>query len=276
MTPIQKWAIPAIMEGYDMIAGAQTGSGKTAAFILPALQYILNTELEPNDPNDDCANPYCLVISPTRELANQIYVHANMLSKDSIIKCHVIYGQISVAHQKAKLSTGCHVLVATPGRLKDFVERGWIGFKNIKYIILDEGDRLVDDGFEADIKRLYEHPTMPEEALRQTLFFSATFKEQTQLNAVKYMKKTFIFLTVGRIGAANEDIKQEFLVVNRQDKKRELKKILSEVPDTEKTIIFTQTKNAADMLAGFFTALNLDSTSIHGDRMQSQRGETER
>jgi len=271
LTPIQKWAMPAIMEGHDLIGCAQTGSGKTAAFLLPVLQTLLSMDLEPNDPNSNCQNPYCLIISPTRELANQIYVHANMLSRDSIIKAHVIYGQVSTAHLKSKLSTGCHILVATPGRLKDFVQRGWIGFKNIKYIILDEGDRLVDEGFTADIRGFFGHESMPPKDKRQTLFFSATFREETQMSAREYLKDDFVFLTVGRIGAANEDIKQEFICVSRQEKKRELKKILSEVPENEKTIVFTQTKSAADMLAAFFTALDLSSTSIHGDRHQSQR-----
>lgn len=138
-------------------------------------------------------------------------------------------------------------------------------------MILDEGDRLCDDGFSKDIQNFFNHPSMPAKEERQTLFFSATFKDDIQMIAKEYLKNDFIFLTVGRIGAANDDIKQEFLAVSRQEKKRELKKILMEVPETAKTIIFTQTKMAADMLAGFFTALNLSSTSIHGDRHQSQR-----
>lgn len=272
MTPIQKWAIPSILSGYDLIGCAQTGSGKTAAFLLPVLQTILRMDkLDMPDPNSDCQNPYCLVISPTRELARQIYVASQILSKESIVKTQVIYGQIATAHLKAQLCRGCHVLVATPGKLKDFLERGWIGFKNLKYVILDEGDRLVDDGFSADIELFFDHPTMPPKDIRQTLFFSATFKPEVQMRAKKYLKDDFIFLTVGRVGAANESIKQEFLQIPRHEKKRELKKILNDIPPEEKTIIFTQTKQAADILAGFFSGLNLSSTSIHGDRHQSQR-----
>uniref|UniRef100_A0A6G1SGR7 RNA helicase n=1 Tax=Aceria tosichella TaxID=561515 RepID=A0A6G1SGR7_9ACAR len=274
LTPIQKWAMPAIIGGCDLIGCAQTGSGKTAAFLLPILQTIMKTEgLSEHDPNEDCQNPYCIIISPTRELAKQIYTHSKLLSKDSLVKSCYIYGQISTAHLKAQLSRGCHILVATLGRLKDFVQRGWIGFKNVKYIILDEGDRLVDDGFSGDLKMIFEHETMPPKADRQTLFFSATFKKQVQLTAKEYLKDDFIFITVGRVGAANEDIKQEFLQVSRPDKKRELRTILKDVPENEKTIIFTQTKMAADMLAGFFNSLKLSATSIHGDRHQSQREE---
>lgn len=273
MTPIQKWAMPAIMMGQDIIGCAQTGSGKTAAFLLPILQAIMKTDLETHDPNSDCQNPYCLIISPTRELANQLYTQSEMLSRDSIVACRVLYGQVSVAHQKSKISQGCHVLVATPGRLRDFVERGWIGFSNIKYVILDEGDRLVGDGFKESIKEFFDHPSMPPMEKRQTLFFSATFKPEIQTNAKEFLKDNFVFLAVGRVGAANEDIKQEFLQVARTEKKRELKKILSQVPESDKTIVFTQTKQAADMLATFFTQMNLSSTSIHGDRHQSQREE---
>lgn len=271
MTPIQKWAMPAIMKGYDIIGCAQTGSGKTAAFLLPILQNILKVDLAAYDPNDDCQHPYCLIISPTRELARQIYTHAEMLSKDSIIKCRVIYGQIATMHLKAQLSRGCHILVATLGRLKDFVERNWVGFKNIKYIVLDEGDRLVDEGFTADIKAIFNHESMPPSEERQTLFFSATFKKGIQSNAREYLRQSFIFLTVGRIGAANEDIKQEFLQVERHNKKRELIDILKKLPETDKAIIFTQTKVTADFLAGFFTSAGLLAASIHGDRHQYQR-----
>jgi probable ATP-dependent RNA helicase DDX4 len=273
MTPIQKWAMPAIMGGYDLIGCAQTGSGKTAAFLLPVLQTIMKSDLSQCDSDENCQNPHCIIISPTRELAKQIYVQSKMLSKDSLVKSCYIYGQISTAHLKAQLSKGCHILVATLGRLKDFVQRGWIAFRNIKYIILDEGDRLVDEGFTGDLKAIFTHETMPPKTERQTLFFSATFKKNVQLTAKEYLKDDFIFITVGRVGAANEDIKQEFLQVSRADKKRELRNILKTVPESDKTIIFTQTKAAADMLAGFFNSLKLSATSIHGDRHQSQREE---
>lgn len=273
MTPIQKWAMPAIVEGRDIIGCAQTGSGKTAAFLLPILQNLLKTDLDPSDPNGECQNPYCLIIAPTRELADQTYRNACMLAKDSIINCCVLYGQIPTSLLKTRLSKGCHVLVATPGRLKDFVNRGWIGFKNIKFVVLDEGDRLVDEGFNEDIRSFFSDPNMPSKDVRQTFFFSATFKPQTQLNAKEYLKDDFLFLTVGRVGAANEDIKQEFLQVPKVEKKRELKRILAELPESDKTIIFTQTKAAADMLAGFFSAQNLSATSIHGDRHQHQRAQ---
>jgi len=271
MTPIQKWAIPAIMDGHDIIGCAQTGSGKTAAFLLPVIQKILKSELETHDPNSDCTNPYCLIISPTRELARQIHTHAEILSNDSVVKCRYIYGQIQTAHLKAKLSTGCHILVATPGRLNDFLERKWISFKNIKYIILDEGDRLADESFAKDIRGYFNHESMPPKNDRQTLFFSATFKQEVQRNAKEFLKDSFVFMTVGKVGAANEDIKQEFIQVRREEKKRQLKQILDTIPQEDKTIVFTQTKKIADVLAGYFTVLGLSSTSIHGDRHQSQR-----
>ncbi|KAG9510419.1 ATP-dependent RNA helicase DDX4, partial [Fragariocoptes setiger] len=273
LTPIQKYSLPALTNGYDLVGCAETGSGKTAAFLIPVLQYLLKLPDLPSMVGDDCQNPFCLIIAPTRELARQIYVEALKLSRDSIVKPQYISGGISTPHLKYNLLKGTHILVSTPGRLKDFVEKKWIGFSNLRFIIMDEGDRLIDDGFLPDIRKIFENETMPPQENRQTIFFSATFSEDTQRTAREFIRKKFVFITVGRVGAANQDVKQEFMQVTRPEKKRRLKEILKTIPEDAKTIIFTQTKAMADTLAGFFTALNLSATSIHGDRHQSQRDE---
>lgn len=271
MTPIQRYTIPTLAQGHDLVGCAQTGSGKTAAFLLPVLQHILD------DPNNDslfgqeCQQPYCIIIAPTRELARQTHVEALKLSRDSCIKAQCIYGGPMTGGLRSQISRGTHILVATPGRLKDFINRGWIGLERLKYIILDEGDRLIDDGFVVDMKVLFEHPTMPSKNERQTMFFSATFKPSAQDVAKQFMKSNYVFITVGMVGAANEDVKQEFLLVERSEKKRELKKVLNSLNEDDRVIIFTQTKATADVLASFLSASNIDSTSIHGDRHQSQR-----
>lgn len=271
MTPIQRYTIPALVQGHDIVGCAQTGSGKTAAFLLPVLQTILN------DPNNDamygqdCQQPFCIVIAPTRELARQTYVEALKLCRDSIIMPQCIYGGTQTGFLRASISKGTHVLCATPGRLKDFIERGWIGLDRLKYVILDEGDRLIDDGFVTDMRALFSHPNMPPKSERQCCFFSATFKPSAQDVATEFMKPSYVFITVGMVGAANEDVKQEFLRVERAEKKRELKKILLGLSDQDRVIIFTQTKATADVLSGFLSASGIDSTSIHGDRHQSQR-----
>lgn len=271
MTPIQRYTIPALAQGYDLVGCAQTGSGKTAAFLLPVLQYILNVDNLDNAYGQECQKPYCIIIAPTRELAKQTFVEALKLSHDSVVKCQYIYGGIQTGYLRASLSKGCHVLVTTPGRLKDFIGRGWVAMDNLKYIILDEGDRLIDDGFVGDMRVLFTHPTMAPKSERQTMFFSATFKDEAQLLAREFMKSNYLFITVGMVGAANEDVKQEFLRVERPEKKRELKKILLGLGPEDRVIVFTQTKATADVISGFLSSSNIPCTSIHGDRHQSQR-----
>lgn len=271
MTPIQRYTIPAMFKGLDLVGCAQTGSGKTAAFLLPVLQTILNiSELE-SQYGADTQKPHCLVLAPTRELVKQTYVEAMKLSRDSMVKCQYIYGQVQTGYLRAQLSKGTHILVATPGRLKDFLERSWISFENLKYIILDEGDRLIDDGFVVEMRHFFCHPTMPSRDKRQTMFFSATFKPDAQNIAREFMKPDYAFITVGMVGAANEDVKQEFIKVDRAEKKRELKRILSDLEEDDRVIIFSQTKAQADVLSGFLSSSGFASTSIHGDRLQAQR-----
>lgn len=272
MTPIQRYTIPAMANGHDIVGCAQTGSGKTAAFLLPVLQTLLNERDLDSQYGAECQQPHCIVIAPTRELAKQTYVEAMKLSRDSIIKCQYIYGGIQTGYLRAQISKGVHILVATPGRLKDFIERGWIGLEKVKYIILDEGDRLIDDGFVVDMRAMFTNPSMPSKEARQTLFFSATFKDEAQLIAKEFMKPQYLFITVGMVGAANEDVKQEFIQVERSLKKKEVLRILNENPD-DKVIIFSQTKATADILAGFLGSMGQQCTTIHGDRHQSQREE---
>lgn len=210
-------------------------------------------------------------MAPTRELARQTYVEALKLSQDSVVKSQCIYGGVQTGFLRAALSKGTHILVATPGRLKDFLNRNWISLENLKYIILDEGDRLIDDGFVTEMRILFTNPTMPPKEERQTMFFSATFKPEAQSIAREFMKPNYIFITVGLVGAANEDVKQEFISVSRPEKKRELKKILLGLGPEDRVIVFTQTKATADVLSGFLSSSNVSCTSIHGDRHQSQR-----
>lgn len=271
MTPIQRYTIPALARNLDIVGCAQTGSGKTAAFLLPVLQTLLQLEDVESQYGAETQKPYCLVLAPTRELAKQTYVEALKLSRDSRVKCQYIYGQIQTGFLRSQLSKGTDILVATPGRLKDFLQRGWISFENLKYVILDEGDRLIDDGFLVDMRSIFTHPSMPSKDDRQTLFFSATFKEAAQRIAAEFMKPNYAFITVGMVGAANEDVSQEFIRVERPEKKRELKKILSSLDPEDKVIVFTQTKATADIISGFLSTSGISSTSIHGDRHQSQR-----
>ena len=200
-TPIQKHALPIIMKGRDLMACAQTGSGKTAAFLLPILHYILGTlilftftvlklfsfiENQCEDhAYDEQAKPTALIMAPTRELAIQIFNEARKFSVGSVLKVCIVYGGTAVSHQYKTIQKGCHVLVGTPGRLWDFVERGRISFVDLKFFILDEADRMLDMGFSETIKKVVAHDTCPKTGDRQTLMFSATFPREVSFEFVK-------------------------------------------------------------------------------------------
>lgn len=144
VTPIQKHSIPIVLAGRDLMACAQTGSGKTAAFLLPIITKLLE---DPTDLDNSCCAPQCIILSPTRELAIQIHDNARKFARGSILRSEVIYGGTSVRHQADRVQSGCHILVATPGRLSDFVGRGRVKFHGIRFVVLDEADRMLQEGF---------------------------------------------------------------------------------------------------------------------------------
>ena len=164
-TPVQKNAIPIIMAGRDLMACAQTGSGKTAAFLLPIIHKLISSQAD-SGVGSSTASPQALVITPTRELALQIYNEARKFSQGSMIKAVVAYGGTSTGYQARKLSEGCNILVATPGRLNDYVEKGTISFSNLQFLVLDEADRMLDMGFMPEIQKCSENPNMPEKGKR--------------------------------------------------------------------------------------------------------------
>ncbi|XP_060663857.1 ATP-dependent RNA helicase vasa [Drosophila nasuta] len=260
-TPIQKVSIPVIAGKRDLMACAQTGSGKTAAFLLPILTNILD---EPSDL--EIGKPLAVVVSPTRELAIQIFNEARKFAYTTYLKISLVYGGTSVKHQNEAINKGCHLLIATPGRLLDFVERTFIMFDNIRYIVLDEADRMLDMGFSESMRKIMHHQTMHPE--HQTLMFSATFPEQIQRLAGEFLKD-YIFVTIGVVGGACSDVKQDIFEVNKFSKRSKLMEILRE--GAEGTIVFVETKRGADFLASFFSETEFPTTSIHGDRLQSQR-----
>ncbi|CAB0015728.1 unnamed protein product [Nesidiocoris tenuis] len=159
-TPVQKHAIPIVMAGRDLMACAQTGSGKTAAFLVPIINDLLD---KPTDLviNDCGVEPQVVILSPTRELALQIGQEARKFAHQSILKVTVVYGGTSVMHQADMLMRGCHILVATPGRLNDFVNRGRISFGSVRYVVLDEADRMLDMGFQPEMEKMFNNPSMP-------------------------------------------------------------------------------------------------------------------
>lgn len=231
-TPIQKYAIPIIMNKRDLMACAQTGSGKTAAFLLPILHNILEDECDPHT-GDAPQKPQAVIVAPTRELALQIKEEARKFALQSVAKAVVAYGGTSTGYQLAQLFKGCNVLIATPGRLMDFVEKGKVSFEDVRYLVLDEADRMLDmvisqifeselkslfkihfilQGFLPEMQRIVSHSTMPPKEKRQTLMFSATFAETVQHLALDFLND-YLFLAVGIVGGASSDVEQTFLKV---------------------------------------------------------------
>nr|BAE44472.1 Vasa [Botryllus primigenus] len=270
-TPVQKYSIPIINAGRDLMACAQTGSGKTAAFLLPVLAGIFRSGLKA-DSFSEKQTPQAIVVGPTRELVSQIFTEARKFARNSVVQPVVAYGGTSVQSQLRDLSRGCNILIATPGRLLDFINRGKVGCDCVEYLILDEADRMLDMGFEPEIRKLLGSPGMPDKNSRHTLMFSATFPDEIQKLAHEFMREDFLFLTVGRVGGACSDVTQTLLQVENADKREKLMELLVDVPETAaRTLVFVDTKRNADFLATFLSQEGLPTTSIHGDRQQRER-----
>uniref|UniRef100_A0A4W5PFR0 RNA helicase n=1 Tax=Hucho hucho TaxID=62062 RepID=A0A4W5PFR0_9TELE len=283
-TPVQKYAIPIIKNKRDLMACAQTGSGKTAAFLLPVLSQIytegpgeaLAAQKSGGQDNGKYGRrkqfPLALVLAPTRELALQIYEEARKFAYRSRVRPCVVYGGADIGQQIRDLERGCHLLVATPGRLVDMMERGKIGLDYCNYLVLDEADRMLDMGFEPQIRRIVEQDTMPPKGIRQTMMFSATFPKEIQILARDFLEE-YIFLAVGRVGSTSENITQKVVWVEDGDKRSFLLDLLNATGKNSLTLVFVETKKGADALEDFLYREGYACTSIHGDRSQRDREE---
>jgi len=273
-TPVQKNAIPVIQAKRDLMACAQTGSGKTAAFLLPIISNLLDSQAE-NNAGMSNQKPQCVIMTPTRELAIQIHEQGRKFANGSNIKVAIAYGGTSVGFQLRNLERGCNILVATPGRLLDFVEKGRISFEDLQYFVLDEADRMLDMGFGPEIDKCMANPNMPGKSDRTTLMFSATFPTDVQTKAAEHLKEDKVFLTIGLLGGACQDVTQTFLEVGKKEKKKTLMSILNDEnrDPAERTIIFVNTKKQADFIATLLSGEEKPATSIHGDRLQREREE---
>lgn len=264
------------MGGRDLMACAQTGSGKTGGFLFPILAQSFLNGPSPIPANaagqfgrQRKAYPTSLILAPTRELVSQIYDEARKFAYRSWVRPCVVYGGADIGSQLRQIERGCDLLVATPGRLVDLLERGRISLCNIKYLVLDEADRMLDMGFEPQIRRIVEGEDMPLVNDRQTLMFSATFPRDIQMLARDFLKD-YIFLSVGRVGSTSENITQRIEYVEDVDKRSMLLDILQSTA-TGLTLIFVETKRMADSLSDFLINQNFPATSIHGDRTQRER-----
>ncbi|EDO05781.1 DEAD/DEAH box helicase family protein [Babesia bovis T2Bo] len=274
-TPIQKHSIPVIMAGRDLMACAQTGSGKTAAFLLPICTAMLKTGPPASRPMQSSyhsrqALPVCLVLSPTRELAMQTFTEARKFIYNTGIRAVVLYGGGEVRRQLYELERGCDICVATPGRLTDILERNRIGLHCVSYLVLDEADRMLDMGFAPQIRQVVEHSSMPQEG-RQTVMFSATFPKEIQQLARDFLRD-YLYLAVGRVGSTNEFIRQRLLYADQEQKLHYLVKLLRENTNGL-VLIFVETKRRADMIESYLLKENFMAVNIHGDRSQQDREE---
>ncbi|CAL1582560.1 unnamed protein product [Knipowitschia caucasica] len=282
-TPVQKYAIPIIKGKRDLMACAQTGSGKTAAFLLPVLSQIYTDgpgeALQASKNGQENGRygrrkqyPLSLVLAPTRELALQIYDEARKFAYRSRVRPCVVYGGADIGQQIRELERGCHLLVATPGRLVDMMERGKIGMDYCNFLVLDEADRMLDMGFEPQIRRIVEQDTMPPKGIRQTMMFSATFPKEIQILARDFLDD-YIFLAVGRVGSTSENITQKVVWVEEGDKRSFLLDLLNATGKDSLTLVFVETKKGADSLEDYLYREGYSCTSIHGDRSQKDREE---
>ncbi|KAF5788346.1 putative RNA helicase [Helianthus annuus] len=277
-TPIQRHAIPVALAGRDLMACAQTGSGKTAAFCFPIISGVMKTtsSLPSYGRRETVAFPLALVLSPTRELCCQIFEEAKKFCFQTGVKVAVVYGGAPVYPQLRNLERGVDILVATPGRLTDMIERSKVSLAKIKYLALDEADRMLDMGFEPQIRKIVERLDMPPCGRRQTMLFSATFPTEIQRMASDFLKN-YIFLSVGRVGSSTDLILQKIVFVEDSEKRDYLRNLLHDqkakgnLGKNALTLIFVETKRSADSLENWLCRMGFPATAIHGDKVQFER-----
>jgi superfamily II DNA/RNA helicase len=262
-TPVQAQAIPVVLEGHDLMGGAQTGTGKTAAFALPMLQKLLPHASTSTSP---ARHPVrALILVPTRELAIQVEQSVRTYAKHTNLRSLVVFGGVDIKTQTPHLKTGVEILVATPGRLLDHIEQKTVQLNLVQMLVLDEADRMLDMGFMPALKRILA--LLPRQ--RQSLMFSATFS-----NEIKKLSEDFMnyptLIEVARSNASAENITQKVFLVDQSDKHQLLAQILRG-DDAKQAIVFTKTKLTASRLAKQLQREGVSADAIHGDKSQLER-----
>jgi len=260
-TPIQKQAIPAVLAGRDVLAGAQTGTGKTAGFVLPLLQMLGQSEGR---------SPRVLVLTPTRELAAQVAQSAKDYGTHKNLRTQVIFGGVGEQPQIDGLRRGCDILVATPGRLLDLANRRLADLSQVRYFVLDEADRMLDMGFIHDIRRVMQ--LLPGE--RQNLLFSATYNDDIRTLATRLLRNP-VHIDVAPRNSTAERVEQVAFRVPKEHKRHLLVHLFSHGAADEgawfQALVFTRTKHGANKLAQQLEAAGIRSAAIHGNKSQSAR-----
>lgn len=257
-TPIQQQAIPIVLEGNDLLGCAQTGTGKTAAFSIPLLQ-LLYQRKSPN------RNIKALILTPTRELAIQIAESIAAYGRHTGLTHTVIFGGVSQFQQTQALKKGVDILIATPGRLLDLMQQGYVSLQQLQFFVLDEADRMLDMGFIHDVKKVIAK--LP--AKRQTLFFSATMPPEIAglANSILHQPKK---VEVTPVSSTVEKIEQSVYFVEKQDKRALLHHLLAD-QNIKTVLVFTRTKHGADKVVKDLQRSNIGAAAIHGNKSQNAR-----
>ena len=262
-TPVQAQAIPLVLEGSDLMAGAQTGTGKTAAFVLPMLQKLLPHASSSASP---ARHPVrALILVPTRELAIQVEESVKAYAKHCKLRSLVVFGGVDIKTQTPHLKRGVEILVATPGRLLDHIEMKSVQFNQVQMLVLDEADRMLDMGFMPDLKRILA--LLPKQ--RQNLMFSATFSNEIKKLSAEFLTKPKL-IEVARSNATAENVTQKVYLVEQADKHVLLAQLLRG-SDAKQVLVFTKTKLTAGRLAKQLQKEGVAADAIHGDKTQLER-----
>lgn len=265
-TPIQAAAIPKALAGHDLLAAAQTGTGKTAAFMLPSLERLKRFATTSASP---AMHPVrMLVLTPTRELADQIDQNVQGYIKNLPLRHTVLFGGVNMDKQTADLRAGCEIVVATVGRLLDHVKQKNIHFNKVEIVVLDEADRMLDMGFIDDIRAIMQ--MLPRE--RQTLLFSATFSDPIRKLAQDFMNAPEL-VEVAAQNTANANVEQHIIAVDTFKKRHLLERLIVDL-DIKQVIVFCKTKQSVDQVTRDLQRREIAAQAIHGDKSQQSRLET--
>ena len=285
MTPIQKVIIPYILQKKDCLGSAETGSGKTVAFLAPIISLLLN-EGPPNEDkiylkqnskySNSCSYPVCLILVPTRELAEQIYIESRKLLYKSGIVVTKCYGGVPLDSQIRDLRSGVDIVIGTPGRIIEFIEKKILYLNLIQYLVIDESDRMLDMGFKPQLENIInKNKQMKNKEERINLMFSATIPKEVEEISYEFMKDNcYLISTNKNFGnkkdyTANENVEQLIYYVKDEDKIQKLHEILQTTKGN--VLIFLEKKKSVDKLENFLLSRNYNVIGIHGDKIQSER-----
>lgn len=285
-SPIQMAAIPLGLQFRDVIGIAETGSGKTAAFVLPMLVYIEKQPPMFGRPEIEAEGPYAVVLAPTRELAQQIEEEAKNLAHFTNFRVVSVVGGQSIEDQGFLLRKGCEIVVATPGRLVDCIERSYAVLNQCNYVVLDEADRMIDLGFEPQVMSVLDampssnlkpenedEPLEDNRVYRTTYMFSATMPPAVERLARKYLRRPVV-INIGSTGKAVDNVTQRVIMVKDNEKARALEQEMAAMGDDQRIIVFANTKSQCDAVARQLGNMDYRITMLHGGKSQDQREES--